>query len=191
MSHSLIIGMTESGKTTLAKLLVTRAKTKRIKTAILDPLRDPDFGGDFQTNNQEEFLTWSKKNKSALLIIDEAGTAVGRYNTAMEWIVTTSRHLGHSSVLICQGSSQLSPLVRGQCSSCYIFASTNSTRKSVSEDFDTPELLSFTRLQRGEFFHISRYSKPTKFRIDFTARKILQLPLDSKKIVVTTDDEPT
>lgn len=167
MSHSLIIGMTESGKTTLGKLIAKRAKKRNVKVAILDPLRDPDFEADFQTSDENAFLAWIKRNKSAVLIIDEAGTSVGRYNTAMQWVVTTSRHLGHSSILICQGTSQLAPLVRGQCTVCYLFASTNSTIKTVAEDFNSPEILTSPRLKKGEFFVVSRYENIRKCHINF------------------------
>lgn len=175
MSHSLIIGMTESGKTTLAKLIVKNAKKKKIKTAVLDPLKDPHFGADFNTANQEEFLAWIKKNKSAVLVIDEAGTSVGRYNTAMEWVVTTSRHLGHSSILICQGAAQLSPLVRGQCTVCYLFSSTLATLKTISEDFNAPELLKIGRLTRGEFYLVSRYESVRKMRLDYSKGTIVEI----------------
>lgn len=175
MSHSLIIGMTESGKSTLAKLIVKQAKKRGVKTAILDPLKDPHFGADFQAQNGEEFLAWAKSNKSAVLIIDEAGTAVGRYNVAMQWVVTTARHLGHSSVLVCQGTSQLSPLIRGQCTTCYLFSSTAQTVKIISEDFNSPELMKMSRLNRGEFYIISRYDSLRHCKVDFASGKIVEI----------------
>jgi DNA helicase HerA-like ATPase len=55
MAHSLILGMTESGKTTLAKRLAQHYKSRGIGVIVLDPLND-DWPCDFKTADPDEFL---------------------------------------------------------------------------------------------------------------------------------------
>lgn len=166
MSHNLIIGMTESGKTTLAKLVCSEAKKKGVKTAVLDPLHD-EWDCDFQTSNQDEFLTYVRSNQKHMLFIDESGTSIGRYNPAMEWLATTSRHLGHSCWFIMQGSAQVMPIIRTNCSKCFLFATDARMTDIIASEFCEPELRAMPTADKLHFRLISRFNPLMEGRVDF------------------------
>lgn len=171
--HHLIIGMTECGKTTLAKMICGNLKKRGKKTAVLDPLYDEGWNCDFQTSNSDEFLTWAKSNRSAYLFIDEGSVSIGRYNVPMQWLATMSRHWGHSSYFISQGFTQLPPMVRDNCQVLYLFTAADSVNKIAAEEFNKKELRNAESLDKGHFYKVLRYGKISKFSIDFS-KKCLQ-----------------
>lgn len=184
MAHCLIAGMTESGKTTLAKLICFQLSKRGIPTAVLDPLRDPEWATEKQFHEPAEFLAFVKANRSFVLFVDEGGQSIGRYNKEMEWLATQSRHFGHSCFFISQGVTQLPPIIRQQCSKFYVFACGESNSKLIAEECNEPLLKSVTRLQPGEFFEVSRFKKTTRNRIVFPKNSGSdRSPLDRLKLV--------
>jgi hypothetical protein len=180
VAHSLIVGMTESGKTTLAKIFISRMKKRGVKTIVLDPLSDPTWGADEVTSYPNKFLRFLKANKSCYFVIDEGGQAIGRYNKPMEWTATTSRHLGHAGLFLVQGCSQVGPIVRGQCSFVYLFCCSAGNFKIISEEWNQPELMTIPRLKRGEFIKVSKFDPLENYTLDFASKKIQNR--ESKKI---------
>lgn len=172
--HSLIVGMTESGKSFLAKMISRALKKAGKKVAVLDPLWDDGWGADFQTSDSGAFLAWakSKANASAFLFVDEGSVSVGRYNLPMQWLATMSRHHGHSSFFICQGITQLPPIVRGQCRDVFLFAVDETISQIVAKEWNEKTLRNAERLRKGEFYHVSRFGTLQKGRLDFAAGKV-------------------
>jgi hypothetical protein len=175
--HYGIVGMSESGKSTLGKIIAAGFAKKGVPVAVLDPLKYSDWKADFLTADSDEFLRFAKQNKSHLLIVDEGGQAIGRYNQEMEWLTTTSRHLGHSCIVISQGVTQLTPIIRGQFGRVFLFNCAISNWKLIAEEWNHPELLSLPRLDKGEFYEIPRFGSIRKGKVDFKRRKVKYLPL--------------
>lgn len=175
--HTLIIGMTESGKTTLAKILCRELKHWGKKTAVLDPLKDPEWEADFQTQNSDEFLKWAKENRSAYLFVDEGSISVGRYNVPMQWLATMSRHWGHSAFFVSQGLTQLPPAVRDNCGKLFLFCCSNSITKTASEEFNKKDLRNAEELDKGHFYVIKRFGKLSKGFVDFPKRKVYSVKM--------------
>ena len=121
MPHSLIVGMSESGKTTLAKRMCQRTKASGRGTGVLDPLHD-NWDADFQTDDPELFLQTFWQSRSCDFFIDEAGDSVGHYDKPMIQTATRGRHWGHNCYYITQRSQSLSPTVRAQCRYIFLFA---------------------------------------------------------------------
>lgn len=168
MAHNLVVGMTESGKSTLAKIVCKAMQKRGISTAVLDPMHSQDWGvPTFQTHNSETFLEYVKKNKSHVLFIDEAGQMIGRWNQPMEWLATTSRHLGHSCWFILQGTTQVSPVIRDQCHKCYLFACDVRIIDSISIGFNSPKLRELDTPEKLNFYAVSRFKSLQKGRVDF------------------------
>jgi DNA helicase HerA-like ATPase len=159
--HILVAGQTLSGKTFLAKQLVANYKAKGVPVAVLDPLADPEWNADFETTNQAEFLDYAKENESHLLVIDEGGQSIGRYNQAMEWVATMSRHWGHRSVIITQSPKQIPTTVRGQCTTVYLFRVTPPNSKVMFEEYGAEEFKEAHKLPKYYFFKYTAFS-PTK-----------------------------
>lgn len=187
--HHLIIGMTECGKTTLAKLICKQLKKQGKKTAVLDPLYDEGWNADFQTQSPEEFLEWAKSNRSTYLFVDEGSISIGRYNAPMQWLATMARHWGHSCYFICQGLTQLPPMVRNNCRIIYLFTASDGVNKVAAEEFNKRELRSAESLGKGDFIKSSRFGKSENFSIDFSKGIVIKRTASKVSLVSPSKDE--
>lgn len=151
--------MTESGKTTKARQLAANYRRQGIGVIVLDPLRDPAWQADFITDDQEEFLDVFWRSRSCAAFLDEGGESVGRYDLAMQKTATRGRHCGHSCHYIAQKATQLAPIVRDQCSYLYLYTSGLTSCKMLAEEFNKPEILNGTQLQRFSYFFVSRFGQ--------------------------------
>lgn len=149
-----------SGKTTLAKKLAALYKKQGTRTHVLDPLCDPTWQADFQTEDNEAFLSEMYAWRNCALIIDESGAAIGRYAGAMAVVATQSRHLGHKAHFLSQRATQLDRTLRDQCSELYAFKLSPHDAKLLSEDFVCKELLNIADLPQGQCYKISRFKPP-------------------------------
>jgi len=182
--HSLICGTTMSGKTTLAQILAHQYRQSGISTIVLDPMKDPKWGnaceptpehaGHHITSDSAQFLATIKdpETTSCALFMDESGESVGHYAGAMRWPATMGRHWGHKSHFITQAPQQLDPVIRGQCSQCFIFRINNSAMKILSDEYCQPEIMKAGELAKGEFLYIARFGAPRRGRVDFASRSI-------------------
>lgn len=166
MTHNLIIGQTQSGKSTLAKELVNSIcdKTKR-RLIVLDPFTSKDWNADFLTDNKQDFLNVVKNNKNCELVIDECGQTIGRYAKEMMMLATSSRHYGHRSTFITQRANQLDLNMRDQCSKLYIFSISKNDAKSLAEQFVDDELLNAYELEQFNFYYKQKFKKALKMSI--------------------------
>lgn len=162
MAHVLILGMTESGKTTLARKFAHTYHARGIGILILDPLCDPRWPqGEnvFITADQEEFLDVFWRSRRCAAFLDEGGESVGRYNVAMSKTATRGRHWGHSCHFIAQRATQLAPLVRDQCSHLFLFCSSWKDGKLLAEEFNKPELEQCSEFAQGEYIHAVKFGR--------------------------------
>lgn len=160
MAHTLIIGMSESGKTTLAKQLCSKYRKRGIKTIVLDPLYDK-WDADFQTSDPNEFMqvVSNPETQRCAIFIDEAGESVGQYHKEMFWLATRARHYGHNSHFVVQRVKQINPTVRDQCRFLYMFSTNYSICQELAKDFNEPRLLEGSNLQQWECFFVQRMKK--------------------------------
>jgi len=161
--HSLIVGMTESGKTTLAKNIAFQLMRKKQPVMVLDILGS-QWPANFQTTNIIEFMNYVSRVKNCYIFIDEAGE-VGKLNKEFYWLATRSRHFGHSVFFITQRSMQLKPIIRGQCQQLFLFCSTKKDCQILYEDFNHNELLTGNSLRQGTFLHAQRFSECRKIKL--------------------------
>lgn len=173
MSHAIIVGMTGSGKTTLGKSFIRQLKVLRKPTAVLDPMEDHRWQCDFKTADLGRFHQHVSVRTGLYLAIDE-GATFGKFNDEVTHLMTKGRHLGHNVFLITQELTQVSPLIRGQCETLYLFGTGERAVKLVAEEWRCKELLRVPPLGRGEFFKVSKFSessKLSKYSIDFKTGK--------------------
>lgn len=153
--HNLILGITGTGKTTLAFTLARYSKENGYPRIILDPdLRsewqaEKDY--DFITSDPSKFLAFAQQNKSCSLFIDEAGQTIGRYSGEMMWVATNSRKWGHKAYFISQRATQLDPTVRTQCTGIYLFQQSVNDCKILANEFNRPQLMYACDLRKGEY----------------------------------------
>lgn len=160
MAHSLILGQTESGKTTLAKRLASALHARGEHILILDPLNDPEWpSGDrtFRTHDPEVFLAVLWKSRQCHAFIDEAGDMVGRFDETMRKTATSGRHWGHSCYYISQRGAMVDTTVRAQCRHLFLFASSAKDCKVLAEEYNAPELIQVVDFPAGRYFHKARF----------------------------------
>lgn len=162
MAHSLILGMTESGKTTLAKKLAASYQARGIKVLVLDPMGDPEWNADFQTSSVNTFLDvfWSSRRCAAF--IDEAGEAVGQFDKVMHKTATKGRHWGHSVHYLSQRGAQIARTVRDQCGNLFLFTTALEDSKIHANEWNKPELRNANALEQGHYYHATRFGKLSK-----------------------------
>lgn len=164
MPHVLILGMTESGKTTLAKKLCKDYQKRKIACIVLDPLRDPGWSDApdsdlfFQTVDKDEFLATVKASQRCAVFIDESGESVGQYDTTMHWLATRGRHYGHNCHFISQRGQQIAKTVRDQCGRLFLFTCSLTDAKILADEWNKPVLREAHMLEQGEFFIVGRFS---------------------------------
>lgn len=162
--HSLIIGITGCGKTTLATQISTGYSKRGRKVLILDPLMDRRWTGHvFQ--DSDEFLAEASKQRQCALFIDESGEMIGRYKDEMFWLATRARHYGHDSHFVCQRAQQLALTVRTQCESLACFRVSEMDAKLLADDWARPELKEACNLDKGEFIYAKRFGASRKLQV--------------------------
>lgn len=165
MPHVAIYGQTESGKSTLAKALAAHYKSRNVGVIVLDPLGDPAWNADFQTDNPEEFLDVVWRSKRCAIFIDEAGENVGRYDLAMVKTATRGRHWGHNCHYITQRGAMLSQTVRDQCSELFLFTTSVADNKIHANEWNKEELRTANALPQGHYFHCTRFGPISKLAL--------------------------
>lgn len=173
MPHTLILGMTESGKTTLGKRLSGGYGAHRIPRIVLDPLCDPGWQADYQTSAPEDFLSVLWRSQSCAVFIDEAGDSVGRYDVAMQQCATRARHWGHNVHFLCQRATQVAVIVRDQCSHLFLFRVSAKDADILAAEWSAPDLAMASSLERGEFIHVSRFGACERGRVFNGAARVV------------------
>lgn len=160
MAHSLLLGMTESGKTTLGTRLAHQYHAGGFGIIVLDPMGNPNWpAGErtFRTSNPDEFLRVFWQSQRCMAFIDEAGESVGRFDDLMIRTATKGRHWGHSCHYMSQRGAQLSRTVRDQCSHLFLFTTALDDCKLHSNEWNKPELREAHTLPQGHYFHATRF----------------------------------
>lgn len=165
MPHSLIIGMTTSGKTTLAKKMASDFKRNGFLSMALDPLRDPSWPCDFVTDDPQEFMNVALTSRNCALFIDESGETIGRFGGDMNKLATRIRHYGHRSIFITQRAQQLDKIVRDQCEFLFLFRVSRDDAKLMAAEYGHDELAEAYLLQRGEFYFAQRFAPVRKLNV--------------------------
>lgn len=169
MAHVLILGTTESGKTTCGKRLAHKWAASQVNVLVLDPLNDPGWIPDtqndeslykvFQTSDPEQFLAVFWESRRCAVFIDEAGEAVGKYNVVMQETATRGRHWGHSVHFLTQRGTQVALTVRDQCTRLFLFRSGPKDCKTHAEEWGQEELLNAVHLPKGCYYYVTRFGE--------------------------------
>jgi len=173
--HNLIVGVTESGKSCLAKSLARGLHKQGKKVAVLDPLGDR-WEGDLVTSDIAEFDKYLRDNRSVFLFVDESFEVFnsGR-DLTYRWWATTSRHYGHSATFISQRAMDVPRSMRDQCGVLYLFTSAAEDGKILAGEYNKPEIEACNQLPQMYFYRTTRFGKLGHFRIkDF--REVVPCP---------------
>lgn len=134
--HQVIIGRTMSGKTSYARAVV---KNWPGRVLVMDIMQDDWPGKAVETfDAMPAFMAAAQGETDCLLVIDESGYSLDRYDVEHHWLATQSRHNGHSAVFIAQRYQQLPPIVRLQAAVLTAFQSGYKDSVLIGEEFNFP-----------------------------------------------------
>ncbi len=151
----LIVGVSESGKTQLAKRLITEAK---IPVFVRDPIGDtwPNLTARFETSDELRILLDGLKKQPCVVVIDESADFFSVGQRENHWIFTRGRHDAMLPIAIAQRIKMMAPNVREQASDLYVFESSIEASQILAEAYNMPELENACDLTQGEFYHVRR-----------------------------------
>ena len=155
ITHAVITGMSQSGKTLFAKNLAAGVLKKGRPVLVFDPIVCGQSGyglngwpgGCYVLGDWPRFLGVAWGSRSCFLIIDEAADVVEEDPAGLRKLMRRGRHIGgdgcggHSVVLIAQRYLlSLDKSARDQCSHVYAFCQSFNDAKSIGLDFNAPRL---------------------------------------------------
>lgn len=170
--HTLIVGMTGSGKSSLAKIMAQKAKAAGALILCLDPKNDPGFCADFSTTDPAKFqreVTRAAGEKT-LVIVDESADTIGNYAGVMCRIATMNRELAHRAIFITQRGAALDKNIVLNCGNVFVFRSSGRDCKTLCDDLGKKQVYEALEFDRGEYLYIPAYGQVRRGSI-FTISK--------------------
>lgn len=170
MPHSLVVGITGSGKSRLVREIVIPLWCRRgYAVLVLDPLSQPWPGAYWQTSDPLKFIAKAKASEKCVLIVDECSTALrgdGELERETKWLATQSRNRGHTAYFIGQRVLQMQPDVRNNCSAGYVFNQTPADARWFAEQWNIPDVESTApRLPLGVCMRVEPFAAPITMRV--------------------------
>lgn len=155
--HTLFTGVTQSGKTTLARLNARACVKRNIPTVVYDPLGTATAGGGWGEgvtvyHDIEPFLElmYNPEFKDTMIYVDEAHHIFGHDNKEHLWLLTEGRHHGMNFNLITQRPTKLHPDARSNCGVCFMFRLAHDDARAVGNDFGHSDIHKI-KLDKGDF----------------------------------------
>ena len=173
--HTLICGVTMSGKTTLAHKFAHELASQGQAIIVFDPVMTPTAAGTWPENallfdDEFEFFNYLVKEEvnKAHVFIDESGDVFNLNKPWNFWLLTRGRHFGFSVFLIAQRPKMLAPTVRNQCGRAYVFRLARDDLKEIAADFGFSDLQKIM-LDKGDFLLLNsgsaQYQKGNVFQL--------------------------
>jgi len=150
MAHTLIVGITGSGKTTVAKNLAVTYRRRGVGVLVLTPCLHDGWESDYITDNPELFLQVVFLNRNCAIFVDECGEMIGRWAGPMTKLATRSRHWGHNVHFIGQRATMIDPNVRSMCECFFIFKQSATDAKIVAIESACDVFLDAATLKKGQ-----------------------------------------
>lgn len=163
MIRGAIIGMSMSGKTTLAKHISRQYWLRgKIRSLVLDPNLDEEPYGDHALIFRDEPKFWEVvwKSQGMLVIVDEAAETIKR-NDDLTPVFTRLRHLHHKLLVVAHRATNLTPIMREQIDQVYLFRQSEKNCEIFAELFAEPALVSAKDLPKYNYYFCELYGKPS------------------------------
>jgi DNA helicase HerA-like ATPase len=140
--HHLFIGVTMSGKTTLARSFSRELLASGKSVVVYDPLGTDTKGGDWGEkalvfHDREKFLEfmYSDECRNVHIFVDEAHHIFHHTMGENFWMLTEGRHHFMYFYLISQRPKKIHPDVRTGCARCYMFRLAQDDAKEIGADY--------------------------------------------------------
>lgn len=155
--HSLYTGVTQSGKTTLARACARDLCKRKQRVIVYDPLGTPTAGGAWGETAElfedlEQFLdvVYSPETVNAHLFVDESHHVFAHSDKSNLWLLTQGRHYGLQLHLLTQRPTKIHPDARTNCGRCYMFRLAYDDARSIGLDYGFSDIHKIS-LDKGDF----------------------------------------
>lgn len=155
--HTLICGVTQSGKTTLAHALAARLVSQGQNVIVFDPVGTTTAAGSWPASaivfdDEEEFFGYLSRPDvcGAHVFVDEAGEIFNLGKRHNFWLLTRGRHFGFFVYMIAQRPKMIAPTARSQAGRGYVFRLALEDLREIGGDFGHSNLIHET-LDTGDF----------------------------------------
>lgn len=152
----IIVGVSESGKSAMAKRLI---QGSNIPVFLRDPvgaLDWPRVDGRFENSEELRELLSKQKDAPCICVIDEGADFFTVGQKENHWIFTRGRHHAMLPIVICHYVKAMAPIVRDQSTDLYVFESSIDTSQILADSYNVPEIAEAHTLKQGEFYHVRR-----------------------------------
>ena len=147
--------------------MIAKARGAGINSLVLDPLGNEWPDASYVTDHTDTFIEVAFSNNNCLLIIDEAGEAIGAARSQAHQhrikLATRSRHQGHTAIFIAQKYTLINATIRANCERIWLFRQHRKELTTVAEDFArTGFEQEAADLGRGEYLYIPVFGQITR-----------------------------
>jgi len=159
--HTLFVGVTQSGKTTLARHHARLLANAGYDLAVYDPVQTATAGGDWPREakvftDQTAFLEYlfaarGEPDRPIFVFVDESADIFGHANGDNNLIPRRVRHQNVYLRLISQRPKMLPPNVRTQCAHCYMFRLSRDDGRMICADFGHGDEIFSKPLDTGDY----------------------------------------
>jgi DNA helicase HerA-like ATPase len=155
--HHLYTGVTESGKTTLARMNARSLQAAKIPVVVYDPLGTSTAGGDwgkdariFHETDSFMDLMHDPNFKNTAVFVDEAHHIFSHEQKENLWLLTQGRHYGMNFHLLTQRPKKIHPDARTGCARCFMFRLAQDDASEIGKDYGH-SFIHKINLDRGDF----------------------------------------
>lgn len=157
--HTLFCGVTQSGKTTLARMVAQNLAASGQRIIVFDPVQTKtlNYGwpsGSMVFTDPLEFSGYMADEESgpanSHVFVDEADEIFSLRQPENFWMLKKGRHFGLAVNVITQRPHLVAPTVRSQCGKAFVFRLGRDDARSIGAEYGHNLLLA-NGLDRGEF----------------------------------------
>lgn len=163
--HTMITGMTGTGKSTIAEGIAESAKKRGMEILVLDPFNDRRFSSltKHVYTDSFEFYDVVMMSRNCCVIVDECGHTLQK-NPEFDSLATMTRKYGHLMVFCMQRYVQASVTLRDQCSKLYAFRQSATDCKHLVAQYGDEILANCSTLKVGYFYEKISVDSPAKLQ---------------------------
>lgn len=151
--HVGVLGISQSGKTSLCKELCDEYTVAGHGTLVYDPLFDDGWNASLVTADKGEFIEAYFGSQNCRVFIDESSELDRHADKEFAAMATRGRHYGHLNFFIAQRFTMMPRNIRSQISRVFSFRQGPEDARELSKQIGEKSLLQVSQLQRGKYMY--------------------------------------
>lgn len=159
MTHLFIIGLSQTGKSTLAKQLAHGAKQKGYGVIVCDPMNARDWIADYQTDDLDEFAEVYQDSRMCYAFIDECFLLDTHHHRKMlAKMNAAGRHYGIRNVMIGQRYTAVPKTARELAERKLIFRQSPDDAREIHGQYPHEAVKNLPSLGVGEYLDLTTFN---------------------------------